>query len=944
MWTNDEALGEVTTSDVVSDAFNVPENVVGVVLLVQLPLRSITYNKITFKDGTLALHVSKDFIYFTKDDAIIHRLVVDRVRHLESVKFGTLNRLLLVEFKSRRGYVYAKYQHDDAELVLFFNSQRHWGVSPSPRYTNDDLLLAMGRIDDGLHRALLELPVSRTRSGTASRTGLEFSQVTNEDGSITLCEPEPEAVAHPQEQPADFEPDLKHSFSHNKNFSISYSDFKTLYNNDWINDLVIDFFIAYEIDRAIQNDYFKQLDIYAFNSFFFTKLMLNADKAEAMDYYTNVKRWVSKLDLMSYPYVILPICENLHWYGCVIRGLPNLLKPPVYEEDPAFSESSTSSPSKPGFSTKHGNVADIYVFDSLSQKHANIHFPLRSFIMDYCLDKYNVDVAKDRIRIHSAKVPKQNNFNDCGIHVIYNVRKFLNNPNECEKVWRSHSKFLSRSFFLLTERNGLRRELINLLLELHKKQLETPQEARDPESEDEIEVISYNPGETDKSENGTTEKVPFTEVADSQESHPQEASEKKEPSPKPEPKAPQEGTSAMSSQEPLPPISPLQPRKTRSHNEPALPEGYEHRGHDANSRRLKNKSLREIFLNKSLSLEAIAVFNKLFPEKLEKFNTEQSSLIIDLERALKTSDSTQESAQKADHFLEVFHALGKLSQYRPRKLLFVIHEDPGDDLNHSVHRLRITSLPEVDRDRASNGATSTPKKAPSSTKELETPTKDQVASEPKRQLRPRPPSEPEVVEIPYQEIADSDEDPGLLKPKETEEVTSSELRDASQEVATLKNKPLSSLNKPIRVDTKSTPRVLSASYNEQERDEISNRAMSDRNRPWRRPVDKPSAVPIRPPETSPRGRGSPRGHDSSPQGVVEITSDTLSDIADEYNINVQVVSSDEEAEILGVRALLRQNSYVINKHGDGTIFEPDDGLVRRSHLKRRRLNQHKHKQ
>ena len=103
----------------------------------------------------------------------------------------------------------------------------------------------------------------------------------------------------PYEKPAPFEPDLQYTFPDNKIFRITAKDFATLYNNDWINDAVMDFCIRYDIEEAINQGVVNREDVYAFNSFFYTKL--TSGKTE--DYYNKVKRWVHKIDLMSFfPY------------------------------------------------------------------------------------------------------------------------------------------------------------------------------------------------------------------------------------------------------------------------------------------------------------------------------------------------------------------------------------------------------------------------------------------------------------------------------------------------------------------------------------------------------------------------------------------------------------------------------------------------------------------
>lgn len=306
-----------------------------------------------------------------------------------------------------------------------------------------------------------------------------------------------------QETPAPFDPPLKYTLSNGKKFIIAYNDFKTLYNNDWINDTLIDFFIAFDMDHATNELHLIEADsVYAFNSFFFTKLMSNPQEQETPDYYGNIKRWLNKIDLMTYDSIILPINEHLHWFCAVIKSMPQLVEAARayharYGPNPEDEET--------GKRPKVEAVVEVFVFDSLKQTHSNIGEPLRIMIDEYCKDKYGVLIPPELIKVQSARVPKQKNFNDCGIHVIYNVRKWLSDPGVCEKVWRKFGRS-QRAYFNGSERNGMRRACIEFLLDLHAKQpteevsnLAGSEEAA--ESDDEIELISYHSNKPEEPEN-----------------------------------------------------------------------------------------------------------------------------------------------------------------------------------------------------------------------------------------------------------------------------------------------------------------------------------------------------------------------------------------------------------------------------------------------------------
>lgn len=675
------------------------------------PVASIMFNDIPFQEEDLFVKISKNqrFLFFSRGEMLINKLIVDRVKHLETIKFAADKKSLLIELKHHRGYIYATYTADDSELIKFFDLQKQWSVKPKPRYPTDKLeeVMKLLRSENKEH---LKLPatyiaprIRATRANTSSGEAEPLTAITNTDGSITMVEKEKEAEEIVIEKPADFDPELKYSFRNNKEFIISYSDFKTLYNNDWINDSLIDFFIMYEIEKAVYDKKtFKENEIHAFNSFFFTKLMSKSDTFDTVDYYGNIKRWLTKLDLMSFPYIIMPICENLHWYGCVIKGLPDLLKPAAppqdrdYESDGAKSKSPDSgsrsaeaSPSKgpsSGFSRKFSNVAEIYIFDSLSQRHANIGDPIKSFIVDYCYDKHGITVTKDRIRVHTARVPKQKNFNDCGIHVIYNVRKFLSLPAECEKIWRSYSKTTARMFFVATERIGLRRELIDKLLELHKRQTELQEEYKKlnpvsktklEHSDDEIEVIEYKLKE---------KKL----EPSSEEPHPSNTTQSKPEASQNEPETPPNKPTDVD----IAP-SPIQRLKQ------TVEKGMELLQIPTSSKALKNKSLREMFYNQLLSPSIISILNDVFPDKLQKFNTEQSSLVIDLKKALEANSDEKIRKRKISHFCEVFSALGRSGstpmKERPMNESFIVQPDrnDSDELNRSVDNLHISNPPVV---------------------------------------------------------------------------------------------------------------------------------------------------------------------------------------------------------------------------------------------------------
>lgn len=500
------------------------------------------------KEFELCASKDGEFLFFKTEFAYMDKMVIPRGT-LSEASFCDSQCLLLLE--KRFGYFWIEFYNDKAPLRDFLRRHAAWVQSPTERLDASTLLSAYAHqvrkrkfaqqdpetvvhtpvilssppVISSSPTVTLSSPAKRTQSPESdgilqngllstpqsdrvvltrqsrSATKLLRDEAAKEDNTVdsersrTPSIPRPEdAEVVERETPADFDPPLQYTLNNGKKCSIAYNDFKTLYNNDWINDTLIDFFIAYEKDDAINNlNLIGEHDVYALNSFFFTKLLSKPEEQETPDYYGNIRRWLLKVDLMSYEYVIIPVNENSHWYCCVIKGLPQLL-------DHAKNG---------GDVNERKLLTEIFVIDSLRQRHPNIAQPLRTVLVEYCKEKHGVNVPPKLIRFFYAQVPRQRNFNDCGIHVIYNIRKWLSEPAICEVVWKKGRKKGGSTYYSATERDNMRQTYIDKLLALHsqfiaKSQLE--KEAENAHSDDDIEEISYNPSKSSQEENSGLEE------------------------------------------------------------------------------------------------------------------------------------------------------------------------------------------------------------------------------------------------------------------------------------------------------------------------------------------------------------------------------------------------------------------------------------------------------
>lgn len=489
-----------------------------------IPISSYNLRGKTFNTNDIItnLNVSPNlqFLYITKLGKVLNNCVINMKRDCRQILLCDKKDTTLIEFEDKKGYMVLRH-HPYPEFYKYLQDSFEPVVEPFHALKENMVRIDNERYNSGggsVYEFTRKVDTKDSNDknpgfystldpgNSRSSKGAEASKTQDQDGRmfLRLRRTRSENVNYSEvlelETPAPFSPPLKYKLHDGKYFTITYSDFKTLYNNDWVNDNVIDFFINYEIGKA-----HKEKEAIALNSFFFPKLISTSkdfEEVTPLDYYQNVKRWVKKLDLFNYESLIIPINEKSHWYGCIIVGLKEFLKMSKDIDSKSSQKSEHNSPSdqivgefkdleiKSSQARKFKYKINIFVFDSLGQRHNDIHVPIKSFLIHYCKDKYAEELLPSDIVFRSTKVPKQNNFNDCGIHVIYNIQKFLNETDFCLDLWDKNSDYLSRQFFKSSERSGLRKQLINLLLGLHKEmygEMPPAKDSKDAEGQDKIE-------------------------------------------------------------------------------------------------------------------------------------------------------------------------------------------------------------------------------------------------------------------------------------------------------------------------------------------------------------------------------------------------------------------------------------------------------------------------
>ncbi|XP_053167940.1 sentrin-specific protease 2 isoform X2 [Hemicordylus capensis] len=154
---------------------------------------------------------------------------------------------------------------------------------------------------------------------------------------------------------------------------ITRGDIRTLRNQQWLNDVVINFYMNLLVER---NKRSELPVLYAFSTFFYPKL--NSEG------YNAVRRWTKEVDLFQYDIVLVPIHVRVHW-GLVVVDVRR---------------------------------KTIKYFDSMGQNGYMICKRLLQYLQEESKAKKNLDIDASSWTLYSVKpheIPQQLNGSDCGM-------------------------------------------------------------------------------------------------------------------------------------------------------------------------------------------------------------------------------------------------------------------------------------------------------------------------------------------------------------------------------------------------------------------------------------------------------------------------------------------------------------------------------------------------
>ena len=196
-------------------------------------------------------------------------------------------------------------------------------------------------------------------------------------------------------------------------YEVHVRDLKTLNDNVYINDIIINFYLQY-LTKLFEK---SQRSFYIFNTYFFpilsmgNSINLNEPYVPKGNTIPKMKR---KLNLLSYQYLIVPIFEGNHWSLSIIL-YPDRIK-------------NISSDNYPVIIYLDSYFTVMHPCATILQKFL---YYLVDEIPSVSMNDYNEKISN--IQKVRPEVPMQPNGTDCGVFMLHYIEKFLTNPSYLEE-------------------------------------------------------------------------------------------------------------------------------------------------------------------------------------------------------------------------------------------------------------------------------------------------------------------------------------------------------------------------------------------------------------------------------------------------------------------------------------------------------------------------------
>ncbi|KAK5088612.1 hypothetical protein LTR05_002832 [Lithohypha guttulata] len=295
-----------------------------------------------------------------------------------------------------------------------------------------------------------------------------------------------------------------------KKETVTWDDLGRLEDGEFINDSLVGLFLRY-LQVNANPEHLKRMHF--FSTFFFETLV---KKGKRQVNYEGVKNWTKNVNIFSRDFIVVPVCENLHWYVmilCNLKALVDLEDQPRSEKDEPETNPAIHEDKKEVVPTKNILESDVMTRDQLAddrsdfeceetdskkrragrkprvvvQRKYDVNGPiiitldsldmsrsltaglLKDYLVEEAKTKLHKDIDKSSIKGMSAKdIPHQGNWYDCGMYLCMYLEQFMANPHDFVKSLLRRESIIKWPQRLRSD--ALRDRLYYLMDELYKSQ------------------------------------------------------------------------------------------------------------------------------------------------------------------------------------------------------------------------------------------------------------------------------------------------------------------------------------------------------------------------------------------------------------------------------------------------------------------------------------------
>jgi len=214
--------------------------------------------------------------------------------------------------------------------------------------------------------------------------------------------------------------------------SITRHDYKTLAEDEFLNDNIINFYLTWLFQNL--DTKFKDI-VHIYSSHFYSRLKRKPDKKNKNDKndkektkaekcYDQVKGWTKKIDIFEKRMLIFPICEESHWYLVIVCNPGHVLSQSREKDFEA----------KRSYQQKYGETRGfnpfIMVLDSLGGNHSSAVSRIRSYLTFEYIAKRKIpkNFGKEKMSEKHPPIPLQPNSCDCGLFLLHYVELIFKDP------------------------------------------------------------------------------------------------------------------------------------------------------------------------------------------------------------------------------------------------------------------------------------------------------------------------------------------------------------------------------------------------------------------------------------------------------------------------------------------------------------------------------------